>query len=136
LRFAGATADIVGVNASIHSGEVDTAAARDGLPERIDEKVTWVRDGAQDRFEDLELNAWLAVAEVTEDSAAMSEALSAIFQAEAKDVLASPLSLVGAHAEIAERLHERRERWGDSYHVIPEDEAHDLAPVVADLTRG
>ena len=69
LRFAGAVADIVGVNASIHSGEIDTAAAQDSLPERIDEKVAWVREGAGDRFDDLEINAWLAVAEVTETSA-------------------------------------------------------------------
>ncbi len=46
LRFAGEVADIVGVNASIHSGEVDTAAAHDAMPERIDEKVVWVREGA------------------------------------------------------------------------------------------
>jgi probable F420-dependent oxidoreductase len=134
LRFAGATADIVGVNASIHSGEIDTAAAHDGLPERIDEKVGWVREGAGARFDDLEINAWLAVAEVTDDSAAFGEALSAMFQADVKDVLGSPLTLVGAPSEIAERLHERRERWSYSYHVIPGDKAHDFAPVVAALT--
>ena len=136
LRFAGAEADIVGVNASIHSGEIDTAAAHDGLPERIDEKVGWVRDGARDRFDEVELNAWLAVADVTEDTATMAEALSAIFQADAKDVLASPLSLVGSRSEIVERLQERRERWGYSYHVIPGDKAHDFAPVVTELTGG
>ena len=31
LRFAGEFADIIGVNASIHSGEIDTAAAQDSL---------------------------------------------------------------------------------------------------------
>lgn len=134
LRFAGANADIVGVNASIHSGEIDTAAAHDGLPERIDEKVAWVRDSAGARFDDLELNAWLAVAEVTEDSASLAEALGAVFEADPKDVLASPLTLVGSPGEIAERLHERRERWGYSYTVIPGDKARDFAPVVNDLT--
>ena len=39
LHWAGATADIVGVNASIHSGEIDAAAAEDALADRIDEKV-------------------------------------------------------------------------------------------------
>ena len=39
LRFAAGHADIVGVNASVHSGEIDTAAAQDALPENIDEKV-------------------------------------------------------------------------------------------------
>src|SRR4051794_29854050 len=69
LRFAGAEADIVGVNASIHSGEIDTAAAHDALPSRVDEKVAWVREGAGSRYPDLELNAWLAVADVTDDTA-------------------------------------------------------------------
>lgn len=134
LRFAGATADIVGVNASIHSGEIDTAAAHDGLPERIDEKVGFVRDGAGDRFDDLELNAWLAVAEVTDDAAAMGEVLGAMFAADAEQVLGSPLVLVGSASEIKDRLHQRRERWGYSYHVIPGEKVHDFAPIVAALT--
>ena len=68
LRFAAGVADIVGVNASIHSGEVDTAAAQDALPASIDEKVAWVREAAGDRLDDIEINAWLSVAEVTDDS--------------------------------------------------------------------
>ncbi|HZR13747.1 MAG TPA: TIGR03621 family F420-dependent LLM class oxidoreductase [Acidimicrobiia bacterium] len=134
LRFAGAHADIVGVNASIHSGEIDVAAAHDGLPARIDEKVAWVREAAGARFDDLELNAWLAVAEVTDDAGAFAEALGAAFDADPKDVLASPLTLVGSAREIAERLHERRERWGYSYVVVPGDKAHDFAPIVRELT--
>ncbi len=134
LFFAGAHAHIVGVNASIHSGEIDVAAAHDGLPARIDEKVAWVREAAGARFDDLELNAWLAVAEVTDDAGAFAEALGAAFDADPKDVLASPLTLVGSAREIAERLHERRERWGYSYVVVPGDKAHDFAPIVRELT--
>jgi probable F420-dependent oxidoreductase len=134
LRFAGGSADIVGVNASIHSGEIDTAAAHDALPERIDEKVEWVRDGAGARFDELELNAWLAVAEVTDDGATFAEALAGVFESDPKDILASPLTLVGSATEIADRLHERRERWGYSYTVIPGDKAHDFAPIVGQLT--
>jgi probable F420-dependent oxidoreductase len=134
LRFAGGNADIVGVNASIHSGEVDTAAAHDALPERIDQKVEWVREGAGARFDELELNAWLAVAEVTDDSATFAEGLAAVFESSPKEVLGSPLTLVGSAAEIVDRLQERRERWGYSYTVIPGDKAHDFAPIVAQLT--
>ncbi len=134
LRFAGSTADIVGVNASIHSGEIDTAAAQDALPERIDEKVVWVREGAGERFDDLELNAWLAVAEVTDSTAEVAEQLAVLFGADPGSVLASPLALVGSSAEIAARLVERRDRWGYSYTVIPGDKARDFAPIVADLT--
>ncbi|MCU1387339.1 MAG: putative F420-dependent oxidoreductase, family [Ilumatobacteraceae bacterium] len=134
LRFAGAAADIVGVNASIHSGEIDTAAAQDALANAIDQKVAWTREGAGDRFDDLELNAWLSVAEVTDDSAGVADFLSQIFESTPQDVLASPLTLIGSAAEIAERLHARRERWGYSYTVVPGDKVRDFAPIVADLT--
>jgi alkanesulfonate monooxygenase SsuD/methylene tetrahydromethanopterin reductase-like flavin-dependent oxidoreductase (luciferase family) len=134
LRFAGANVDIVGVNASIHSGEVDNAAAQDALPERIDEKVGWVREGAGDRFDDLELNAWLSVATITENTAAVADILADVFEAPAQAVLDSPLTLIGSESEVIERLQARRERWGYSYTVIPGDEAQAFAPVVAQLT--
>ena len=133
LRAAGALADIVGVNASIHSGEIDQAAAHDGLAERIDEKVGWVREGAGDRFDDLELNAWLAAAELTEDPA-VPELLAELFGTDVESLRTSPLALVGSESDCAEQLHARRERWGYSYHVIPGDRAHDFAPLVQRLT--
>jgi hypothetical protein len=60
--------------------------------------------------------------------------LGQIFSAEPKDVLASPLTLIGSVAECADRLRERRERWGYSYPVIPGDKARDFAPLVNELT--
>lgn len=134
LRFAGAHADIVGVNASIHSGEKDAAAAADARPERIDEKLRWLREGAGERFDQLELNAWLAVAELTDDAAGAGEFLAAVFGVPANEALASPLVLVGSPGDVRERLAERRERWGYSYHVIPGDQARAFAPIVDDLT--
>ena len=133
LRWAGSTADIVGVNASIHSGQIDEAAAHDALAERIDEKLAWVREGAGDRFEELELNAWLAAAEITEDTG-LVEAIASLFGTTGAELGRSPLALVGPEGQIAEMLAERRERWGYSYHVIPGDKAHDFAPLVARLT--
>lgn len=133
LRWAGATADIVGVNASIHSGEIDQAAAQDALADRIDEKVAWVREGAGDRFDELELNAWLATAELTDDPS-VAEAVAVFFGTDAASLRQSPLALVGSEGEVADMLAERRDRWGYSYHVIPGDRARDFAPLVARLT--
>jgi hypothetical protein len=48
--------------------------------------------------------------------------------------LESRLILIGSPGEIGERLHEHRERWGYSYHVIPGDQARAFAPVVRALT--
>lgn len=133
LRWAGATADIVGVNASIHSGEIDTAAASDALAERIDEKVGWLAEGAGDRLPEIEINAWLAAAEITDDPATI-EAIASLFGTDTVALQQSPLGLVGPAGAVAERLYERRDRWGYSYHVIPGDKAHDFAPLVSRLT--
>jgi probable F420-dependent oxidoreductase len=133
LRLAGSVADIVGVNASVHSGGFDPAAVQDALPDRVDEKVTWVREGAGDRYDSLELNAWLPIAEVTEAAAELAEQYAMRFATDPASPRNSPGFLVGSRGEIRERLHERRERWGYSYTVIPGDKARDFAPIVADL---
>ncbi|MGB3412529.1 MAG: TIGR03621 family F420-dependent LLM class oxidoreductase [Microthrixaceae bacterium] len=137
LRFAGATADIVGVNPSIHSGEVDAEAARDGMADRMDRKVQWVREGAGDRFDDLEINAWVPVVAITEDAQSVAEMIAPGFGIDvehAAEALDSPMTMVGTEDQIAERLRERRDRWGFSYHVVQNESALALAPVVAALT--
>ncbi len=130
MRFAGSTADIVGVNPSIHSGKADSASAQDGLPARIDEKFEWVREGAGDRFDDLEFNAWMSVSEITDDPQPLIERVCRRFDAPPADVLASPLIVIGTESEIIDRLHERRERWGYSYLTIQGHKAHEFARLV------
>ncbi len=134
LRFAGKTADIVGVNPSIHSGEIDADAARDGMADRMDRKVEWVREGAGDRFDDLEINAWVPVVAITDDAQAVAEMVApgfGIAVENASEALDSPMTLVGTEQQIAERLNSRRERWGFSYHVVQDESVLQLAPVVA-----
>ncbi len=134
LRFAGATADIVGVNPSIHSGEIDADAARDAQPDRIDQKVEWVREGAGTRFDALELNAWLAVAMVTDDAEGTAALLAPAFGTEPDGLMDSPMVALGTLSAIADQFRRRRERWGYSYHVIPGPSAREFAPVVAELS--
>ena len=133
LKWAGATADIVGVNPSIHSGEIDQAAAEDGLAERIDQKFRWLREGAGDRFDDIELNCWLAIAEVTDDPT-FRDSVAAMFGTTAAELREAPMALIGREGEIAESLEARRDRWGYSYIVIPGDKVRAFAPIVASLT--
>jgi probable F420-dependent oxidoreductase len=136
LRFAGAHADIVGVNPSIHSGEIDGDAARDGLADRMDAKLGWVREGAGERFDDLELNAWVPVVSITDDAQAVAELLAPGFGLGDEDptsLLDSPMVVVGTVPELVDRLHARRERWGFSYHVVQNESALELAPLVAEL---
>lgn len=134
LSFAARTADIVGVNPSIHSGEVDTAAAQDALPSSIDEKVGWVRTAAGDRLDEIEINAWLSVAAITDDAVGVASVLADVFATTPQEVLDAPVTLIGSPGEIRERLEERRERWGYSYITIPQDQLRAFAPIVAELT--
>ena len=133
LRWAGRVADIVGVNASIHSGAVDEEAARDAQADRIDEKVGWLQDGAGERYADIEINSWLAAGVVTDDPS-VAEGIAALFGVDVDTMRQSPLALVASLGEAAELLEERRQRWGYSYTVIPGDAAHDFAPLVERLT--
>ena len=131
LTFAAQHADIVGVNPSLPTSTV--ASAPDALAERIDEKLGWVREAAGARFDELEIHAWLRFAHVTEDARAAVAPLTATFGASADEVLASPVVLAGTVEEIAERLHERRERWGYSYYTVQQPAAREMAAVVARL---
>jgi len=74
------------------------------------------------------------VAKITADSASMAELLDPGFGVDSSEVLDSPMTLVGTIGEITERLEQRRERWGFSYHVVQyEAAAVDMAPLVAEL---
>ncbi|HKY13950.1 MAG TPA: TIGR03621 family F420-dependent LLM class oxidoreductase [Microthrixaceae bacterium] len=137
LSYAARVADIVGVNASVHSGAWDAETVRGTLPERVDERLEWVRAAAGDRFDDIELNSWLAAVEVTDEPETLVLALAEMFglvDADPKELLDSPFNLLGPLSVLGERLIKRRDRWGLSYVVLPGTQARTLAPLVAELT--
>jgi probable F420-dependent oxidoreductase len=133
LTFAAAHADIVGVNGSLPTSAQRSGSAPDAVPASIDRKLAWVREAAGARFSELEIHAWLRFAQVTSDSRSAAAQLTGRFGAEADQVLASPIVLLGSPAEIIERLHERRERWGYSYFTLQQPAALQFAPVLARL---
>jgi probable F420-dependent oxidoreductase len=135
LAFAGAHADIVGVNGSLATSAQRSGSAPDALPASIDEKLSWVRAAAGPRFSELEIHAWLRFAGVTSDAQGAAAQLTGRFGADADQVLASPIVLLGSPGEIVDRLHERRERWGYSYFTIQQPAALEFAPVLARLAR-
>ena len=113
------------------------AVGQDGLTDRMDAKLGWVREGAGDRFDDLEINAWVPVVAVTEDAQAVAELLAPGFGLVGEDpssLLDSPMVIAGTVPELVDRLEARRDRWGFSYHVVQNESALELAPLVAELT--
>jgi probable F420-dependent oxidoreductase len=133
LRLAGQLADIVGVNPNLSSGAITAETAADATPARYEQKLHWVRQGAGERFEQIELQVRTFVVSITDDRLAFAQAFADGFGISVEDGLGSPLALVGTPSQIAEDLRERRERYGFSYVVVAADEFEAFAPVVAEL---
>ncbi|MEL6984005.1 MAG: LLM class F420-dependent oxidoreductase [Actinomycetota bacterium] len=133
LRLAGRHADIVGINFNLAAGAITPDIGSDATAERYAEKLSWVRDGAGDRFDDVELQVRVFMVSVTDDRQGMAEMLAGGFGLTPEQALQTPFALAGTTAQIAEDLRERRERFGINYVVVGQDVVEDFAPVVAEL---
>ncbi len=133
LGIAARHADIVGINPSLPSGAVDAATGADAVAGRLDEKLGWVRDAAGSRFDDLELNILVFFAQLTDDRAAVLDAMAPMFGVSAADAGEVPYAWVGTTGEICDQLRVARDRWGTSYFVVQGDALDTMAPVVAEL---
>lgn len=133
LRLAGREADIVGINPNLRAGAVTADAAQDTLAEVTRQKLGWVREGAGDRFDDLELQIRYFVAAITDDARGFAELLAPGFGVSADDALHSAVACVGTVDQVCDLLVQRREEWGVSYVVFGEDTFEAFAPVVARL---
>jgi probable F420-dependent oxidoreductase len=133
LRLAGREADIVGINPNLRAGAVTNDAATDSVAEMIDQKVGWIREGAGNRFDDLELQIRYFFAAITDDRQGLAAAAAPGFGLEPEAALEAGITCIGTIDEICDQLVARRERWGVSYIVIGDDLFEAFAPVVERL---
>ena len=134
LKMAGKHADIVGVNPNLKSGAIDETTVADATAERYAEKIGWVKEGAGDRFDDIELQIRIFMTMITDDRDGTAEALGPGLGMNKEQALASPLAVVGNIDQICETLVERRETYGFSYITLGAENIDSFAPVVAKLT--
>ncbi len=121
LTLAGRYADIVGINPTLVEGRVTAATPADSTPERIKEKVGWVRAGAEAAGrnpDDIELNSLTFIVAITDDPGPLRESLAKGSGMTTEQVVDCPLFLTGSASEIRDRLEKRREETGISYVVI------------------
>ena len=121
LSLAGRWADIVGINPKMVAGRVTPETPADSAPERIREKVAWVRAGAERAGrnpDEIEFNALTFVTAITDDPSPLRAALAKSSGMTVAQVTDCPLFLTGSAAEIRDRLEQRREETGISYIVI------------------
>ncbi|MFN8590249.1 MAG: TIGR03621 family F420-dependent LLM class oxidoreductase [Thermomicrobiales bacterium] len=137
LSLAGREADIV----SVLTSNVTSGALRDDpaerSPDRVAEKVGWIRDAAGDRFPRIELSLFPDFV-VTDDRRSAAAAIAAArgWTALAPEaVLAMPAMLIGDLSQIVDLLQQRRETLGFSYFVIGDADLEAVAPIVSRLAN-
>lgn len=130
LGLAGREADIVSLNFDNRSGTLGAAGVRSGTADRTAEKVGWVRDGAGDRFGDIELEIAAYFVALTDQADATIAGMAGRFGIEPGELAEHPHALIGSVDHACELLAERRERYGVSYVTVAQRHMAEFAPVV------
>jgi probable F420-dependent oxidoreductase len=140
LTFAAREADIIGLNPkNLGNDAWAETNIGDATDEATDRKVSWIREAAGSRIDDIELSIVVPFIVETDDRAQMAEGIAAGLPpasgevATAARVLESPYVLLGTIDEMAATLEARRERWGISYCVFNADSVDTAAPLVERL---
>jgi probable F420-dependent oxidoreductase len=131
LRLAGREADIVGITLTYGHTGFDTfvpAIATSG--DRIVDQLSWIREGAGDRFSAIELSVMVHHLIGASDANHAAQTVADSSGATKGQVLDSPHILVGPPERMVDTLVERRERLGLSYVVFRGAQFEDVAPVV------
>lgn len=135
LRLAGREADIASVNFNNRAGRTDTdnvaaLSSADGTRD----KIGWIREGAGERFDDIELEIGIYFGAVTDRQTKTAEAMGRELGMNLDTFLAFPHALVGSIDYMCEELERRRELYGFSYVSILDRCVDGFAPLVARMT--
>jgi probable F420-dependent oxidoreductase len=121
LRLAGRHADIVGINPVMAEGRITPQSSADLAPQRVREKVGWMREGALAAGRDpdsIELNALVTELHVSDDPGAVRRRLAADHGMSEAEVAGCPMYLTGSLSEIHDGLVQRREDTGINYLIL------------------
>ncbi|MFW6075412.1 MAG: TIGR03621 family F420-dependent LLM class oxidoreductase [Chloroflexota bacterium] len=134
LGIAGREADIIGVHVRFGpDGQLDTI---DTVREEMDKKFDWIRDGAGDRFDQIQFALMLFAASIVDSESAKRDEIAAISERigqPGEAVAASPYYLVGSERELIEQIEALRETWNITHFTIPTAAVDSFAPVVKEL---
>jgi probable F420-dependent oxidoreductase len=133
LRAAGREADVVGVNLNMGAGVLGPEVTATAPAEHFDRRVEWVKEGAGDRFGDIELQLYFFTCKLTDDPRTFGDRLASALGVDPAVVLDLPIVVAGTVDSVCDQLVERRERWGFSSFVFREEYVDSFAPVVERL---
>ena len=133
LSIAAREADIVGVNPNLSAGYVGPEVAASSKGDMYRERLTWIREAAGARFDDLELQCLTFMVQFTDDRQQAYENLAPMFGLTPEEAMDVPIALAGTVDQVVETLQQRREEYGFSYVVVHEPEMEAFGEVVARL---
>jgi probable F420-dependent oxidoreductase len=135
LTLAGREADIVSIlTTSVASGSVEDDPS-ERLAPAVRQKLGWIRDGAGERFDQIELNLipTLLPADDPRQCAAELIAERGWNGVTVDDVLAMPSLLFGSEDDMIDTLVRRRDEYGFSYYIVSDERIDQFAPIVQQL---
>jgi len=133
LGAAGELADIVSINFNNAAGKLGANSVASSNEDATAEKVGWIRAGAGDRFDDIELEIAAYFIAIGDDSGSALEAMAQRFGVPPVELAAHPHALIGSVDAVCEQLQARREKFGVSYVNVAQRSMEAFAPVVARL---
>lgn len=133
LTYAGSAANIVSFNFNNRAGFVGPDGVRSSSAAAMDDKIGWVREGAGDRFNEIELEVGAYFTVITDDPSTVAAKMGGMFGLSGDEMAEHPNALIGSVEQICDMLLARRERYGFSYVSVSDRNADAFAPVVARL---
>jgi probable F420-dependent oxidoreductase len=135
LALAAREADIIHFLPSTIATGTLIATPRDRLPDVLANRISWVREQAGDRFQDIVLSP-SAEFVVTSDRGSATEQFIAYcgwHDVTVDEVGQMPGIFIGTVDEIIAAVIRRREQFGFSYFIVPSANIEQCAPIVARL---
>jgi probable F420-dependent oxidoreductase len=136
LRLAGREADIVGILPRALPDGTISSDMEERRPAATAQKIAWIREGAGDRFDQVQLSMLISplVSDSTNEAATRFADARGWGALAAEEVLDMPSAFVGPVERIVDLMHQRRDEYGFSYYVVSDQAIDAFAPVVAHLS--
>ncbi|MEE2682781.1 MAG: TIGR03621 family F420-dependent LLM class oxidoreductase [Actinomycetota bacterium] len=133
LGIAGREADIVSINFNNSAGKIGPEGVGSGTNAGTLQKIQWIKDGAGERFQDLEIEIAAYFTVVTDHVDAVCGEFAKLFGLSADEIQNHPHCLIGPVDHIIDSIRQRREEYGINYVTFGGAVMDDVAPVVEAL---
>ena len=134
LRVAGRLGDIVSLNFDNSAGKIGDHGIGSGTADGTVQKLEWIREGAGDRFEELEIEIGAYFTTVTDQTEATTAGMAGALNLDPEVLAIHPHTLIGSVDGICEKLEQRRAELGISYVTVGVSVMEDFAAVVEKMT--